>query len=222
MPLTLVLGNKNYSSWSMRPYLALAHHKMPFKEVVIPLYQPESPQRIREYSPAGKVPVLIDGKTTVWDSLAIIEYLSERFPKLGLWPKEAQARAHARAISAEMHAGFPNLRRHCPMNLKLHVKRWALTPEVEGEVARITEIWRNARARYASGGDFLFGAFTAADCMYAPVASRIRTYEIPVDKSAAGYVEVIHALPAFKAWRDAALQEPWALAQYDLDALPAA
>ena len=208
MALTLVIGNKNYSSWSMRPWLALTHFKIPFEEMLIPLYEPGSREKILAHSPAGKVPILIDGEARVWESLAILDHLAERFPDAKLWPKDAAARAHARAISAEMHAGFAPLRRHCPMNLKRKQAR-ALTPEVAADVARVGELWRDARARFAQGGEYLFGAFSAADCMYAPVAARFKSYEIKADPVAAAYVEAIFALPAFRAWQEAALEEPW-------------
>jgi glutathione S-transferase len=208
MALTLVIGNKNYSSWSMRPWLALAHHKIPFHEVIIPLGQPDSKSRMLQYSPAGKVPILIDGDATVWETLAILEHLNERFPEAQLWPEEKNARAHARAIATEMHGGFAALRQNCPMSLKRRRGR-AMTPEALADLRRITEIWRNARETYGRGGDYLFGAFTAADCMYAPVATRIVSYEIKVDPVAAAYVEAIYRLPAFVAWRDAGLAEKW-------------
>ena len=214
MALTLVLGNKNYSSWSMRPYLALAHHKVPFEEIVIPLYEGDYKQAILKHSPAGKVPVLVDDGIAVWESLAILDYLDEKFPKLALWPTEPAARAHARAIAAEMHAGFAALRQACPMNLKRVPRPIALPPQAVADVARVTEIWNEARARFGKGGKFLFGAFSAADCMYAPVATRIRNYSIPVDLVASAYVDAIHALPAFVAWREAGLKEPWTMA-YD-------
>jgi len=214
MALTLVLGNKNYSSWSMRPYLALAHHKVPFEEIVIPLYEGDYKQAILKHSPAGKVPVLVDDGIAVWESLAILDYLDEKFPKLALWPAEPAARAHARAIAAEMHAGFAALRQACPMNLKRVPRPIALPPQAVADVARVTEIWNEARARFGKGGKFLFGAFSAADCMYAPVATRIRNYSIPVDLVASAYVDAVHALPAFVAWREAGLKEPWTMA-YD-------
>jgi glutathione S-transferase len=204
----LVIGSKNYSSWSMRPWLALAHHKIAFDEVVIPLDQPDTKSRILQYSPAGKVPILIDGAATVWETLAILEHLNERLPEAQLWPRDHAARAHARAIATEMHGGFAALRKHCPMNLRRKKKR-ALTPEAREDIARITEIWRDARARFGRGGEYLFGAFSAADCMYAPVATRIASYEIDVDPVSAAYVAAIFRLPAFVAWRDAALTEPW-------------
>jgi glutathione S-transferase len=214
MALTLVIGNKNYSSWSLRPWLALTHHKIPFEEVIIPIHTPETPAAIAKYSPAGKVPVLVDGETVIWESIAILEYLAERFPDAKLWPADLVARAHARAISSEMHSGFSALRQHCPMNLKRKRAR-ALTPEVDADVRRITEMWRDARARFGAGGDFLFGAFSAADCMYAPVATRFVSYGIDVDPVSAAYVEAIYALPAFKDWQQAAFEETWGHATTD-------
>jgi len=214
MALTLVLGNKNYSSWSLRPYLALAHHKVPFEEIVIPLYEGDYKLAILQHSPAGKVPVLIDGEIAVWESLAILDYLAEKFAKLALWPADPAARAHARAISAEMHAGFAALRQACPMNLKRVPRPIVLPPAATADVARITQIWNDTRERFGKGGNFLFGDFSAADCMYAPVATRIRTYSIPVDLVSSAYVDAIHALPAFVAWREAGLKEPWTMA-YD-------
>jgi glutathione S-transferase len=206
--LTLVIGNKNYSSWSLRPWLALAHHKIAFEEVIIPIHTPETPAAIGKYSPAGKVPVLIDGEATIWESIAILEHLAERFPDAKLWPADFAARAHARAISSEMHSGFSALRVHCPMNLKRKKKR-PLTPEVEANVRRITEIWRNARARFGTGGEFLFGAFSAADCMYAPVATRFVSYEVEVDPVSQAYIDAIYRLPAFGDWQKAGLSETW-------------
>jgi len=208
MTLKLVIGSKNYSSWSLRAWLALAHHKISFEEVLIPLDQPDTAARIRQYSPAGKVPILIDGEAAVWESLAILEYLNERFPQWQFWPKDPVARAHARAIATEMHAGFTALRRHCPMNLRRKKKR-PLTPEVEADVKQITAMWRGARERFGKGGEFLFGAFSAADCMYAPVATRFASYEIEADPVSQAYINTIHGLPAFIAWREAALQETW-------------
>ncbi|MCC6948208.1 MAG: glutathione S-transferase family protein [Bradyrhizobiaceae bacterium] len=206
--LRLVIGSKNYSSWSLRPWLALAHHKIPFDEILIPIDQPDTAARIRQYSPAGKVPILIDGEAAVWESIAILEHLNERFPQLQLWPKDPVARAHARAVATEMHAGFTALRQHCPMNLRRKKAR-PLTPEVEADVQRITGMWRTARERFGTGGDFLFGGFSAADCMYAPVAARFASYEVEVDPVSKAYVDAIYRLPAFAAWREAALKETW-------------
>jgi len=214
MALTLVLGNKNYSSWSLRPYLALAHHKIPFDEIVIPLYEGDYKQAILRHSPAGKVPVLVDGQIAVWESLAILDYLAEKFPKLALWPADPAARAQARAISAEMHAGFAALRQACPMNLKRVPRPIVMPAEATLDVARITQIWNDTREHFGKGGKFLFGDFSAADCMYAPVATRMRSYSIPVDLVSSAYVDAIHALPAFIAWREAGLKEPRTMA-YD-------
>lgn len=214
MPLQLVIGSKNYSSWSLRPWLALAHHGVTFEEIFIPLDQPDTSARIFKFSPAGKVPILIDGDAKVWESIAILEHLAEKFPALGFWPEDANARAHARSISSEMHSGFVNLRRHCPMNLR-RTKPIALTPEVEADVRRICVMWTGARKKYGAGGDFLFGAFSAADCMYAPVATRIRSYGIPVDPVSSAYVDAIYALPAFREWYDAAMTETWRHAATD-------
>jgi glutathione S-transferase len=214
MALTLVLGNKNYSSWSLRPYLALAHHKIAFEEIVIPLYEGDFKQAILKHSPAGKVPVLVDGEIAVWESLAILDYLAEKFTKLALWPADLAARAQARAISAEMHAGFAALRKACPMNLKRVPRPIVIPPEAIADVERVAQIWNDTRERYGQGGLFLFGDFSAADCMYAPVATRIRSYSVPVDLVSSAYVDAIHALPAFSTWREAGLKEPWTMA-YD-------
>lgn len=214
MPLQLVIGSKNYSSWSLRPWLALAHHNITFEEIFIPLDQPDTRVRILKYSPAGKVPILIDDGTKVWESIAILAHLAEKFPRLGLWPNDPAARAHALSISSEMHAGFANLRRHCPMNLRRR-KQVALTPDVEADVVRVTALWKEARTKFGKDGDFLFGVFSAADCMYAPVATRIRSYQIPVDPVSAAYVDAIYALPAFRKWYDAAMIETWRHAATD-------
>jgi glutathione S-transferase len=214
MSLTLVIGNKNYSSWSMRPWLALVHHTIPFDEVTIPIGTPETAAAIRRYSPAEKVPVLIDDGAAIWETLAILFHIAERFPATKLWPEEKKARAHAFAIATEMHGGFAALRQNCPMNLKRRKQR-ELTPEAAADIRRITEMWRDARSRFGQGGDFLFGRFTAADCMYAPVATRIRSYEIDVDPVSAAYVETIYTLPAFRRWYDEAMQESWGHAKTD-------
>jgi glutathione S-transferase len=206
MALTLVIGNKNYSSWSMRPWLALVHNKIAFDEVMIPIGTPETAARIRKYSPAEKVPVLIDGDRTIWETIAILEHLNERFPDANLWPKDPVARAHARAIASEMHSGFGALRRDCPMNLKRRKKR-ELSPDAQADVRRVTELWRDARARFGASGDFLFGAFSAADCMYAPVATRFLSYEIDRDQVSSAYIDAIYGLPAFQVWEKAGLAE---------------
>jgi glutathione S-transferase len=217
MALTLVFGNKNYSSWSFRPWIALRVAGIPFEEVVIPLYEPGSKEQILKYSPAGKVPVLIDGDIRVWESLAILDYLAERFPQARLWPADAAARAHARAIAAEMHAGFAPLRRHCPMNMWRPVQTRELPPEVAADVRRIDAIFTECRERFGQGGAFLFGGFGAADAMYAPVVSRLNTYEIAVGAVAQAYMQAMMALPAWVEWRAAALREPWVMANAEVD-----
>ena len=217
MALTLIIGNKNYSSWSFRPWIALRAAGIPFEEVVIPLYEPGSKEQIIQYSPAGKVPVLIDADVRVWESLAIIDHLAERFPQAALWPADAAARAHARAIAAEMHAGFAPLRRHCPMNIRRPVKKRELTPEVAANVARIDEMWSECRARFGAGGPFLFGPFTAADAMYAPIVSRLHTYAVDVSRTARAYMDAIMGLPAWAEWTAAALKEEWVLAEDEVD-----
>ncbi|MBV8185431.1 MAG: glutathione S-transferase family protein [Hyphomicrobiales bacterium] len=217
MSLTLIIGNKNYSSWSLRAWIAMTAAGIAFDEVFVPLALPDTKERIKKHSPAGKLPVLVDGDATVWESLAILEHLAERFPKAGLWPTEPAARAHARSIAAEMHAGFQALRGHCPMNLWRPVERLALTSEVEANVERITEIWRTARERFGKGGPFLFGSFGAADAMFAPVATRFHTYDIPCDRVSRDYVDAIHAYPAFKTWRAAALEETLVIAQDEVE-----
>lgn len=207
--LKLVIGNKNYSSWSMRPWLALRANGIPFEEIFIPLYTDHKAdkERILGFSKAGKVPTLIDGDITVWDSLAIIEYLAERFPEAKLWPQDRAARAHARAISAEMHSGFMALRSECGMNLHRPIGAVALSDDARANVARIQEIWADCHARYGKTGPFLFGAFCGADAMYAPVVHRFRTYAIPVTATAQPYVEAMTSLPAFQEWTRDGLAE---------------
>ncbi|KIZ34599.1 MULTISPECIES: glutathione S-transferase family protein [Rhodopseudomonas] len=218
MALTLVIGNKNYSSWSMRPWLALRASNIAFEELVIPLYTGDADkQRILGFSQAGKVPVLIDGDVTVWDSLAIIEYLAERFPKARLWPDDYAARAHARSISAEMHSGFAALRNECGMNLHRPVGAKKLSPAALADIARIEQIWTECRQRYGRTGPYLFGGFSGADAMYAPVVHRFTTYAIDVGFEAASYMEVMTALPAFQEWTGAALAETLVIEKFEAD-----
>ena len=217
MALTLVIGNKNYSSWSLRPWIAMKVAKIPFAEIVVPLYEPGSQERVRGYSPAGKVPILIDDGMPVWESLAILEYLAERYLAAGLWPADAGARAHARAIAAEMHAGFVPLRRHCPMNMWRPTKPRDLPDDVAANARRIDAIWTDCRARFGEGGPFLFGAFCAADAMYAPIVSRFQTYGIAVGAAAHAYMQAVMALPAWQEWTAAALVEPWIMQGNEVD-----
>ncbi|HEY7845029.1 MAG TPA: glutathione S-transferase family protein [Bradyrhizobium sp.] len=217
MTLTLVIGNKNYSSWSMRPWLALRASAIPFKEVFIPLYTDNKADkdRILSFSGAGKVPALIDGDTMVWDSLSIIEYLAERFPEAKLWPQDRAARAHARSISAEMHSGFMPLRNECGMNLHRPIRAVTLSADAQANVARVEQIWTECRERYGKQGPFLFGPFTAADAMYAPVVHRFRTYAIKVAPQAQTYMESMMALPAFVEWTEAGLAETLVIEKFE-------
>ena len=205
MALKLIIGNKNYSSWSLRPWIAMKVAGIPFEEELIPLYLPGSREKILAYSPAGKVPVLIDGDAHVWDSLAIIEYLAEKFPDKDLWPRPPLARARARSIAAEMHSGFTALRNHCSMNLWLPPKPRPQPQEVMTDVSRIETIWRETRAEFGKGGPFLFGAFGAADAMYAPVVGRFHNYGIPVGDDTRDYMDAVSALPAWLEWKAASM-----------------
>jgi glutathione S-transferase len=215
--LRLVIGNKNYSSWSMRPWLAMKVAGIPFEETLIPLYEGDSKAAILRLSPTGKVPCLIDGEARVWESLAILEHLAERFPDARLWPADLAARAEARAVSAEMHAGFSALRRLLPMNMWRPIERRALTPDAAANVARILSLWHECRARFGADGPFLFGAFSVADAMFAPVVTRFRTYDVAVDEAALAYMAAVESLPAFKAWKAAALKEPWVIEASEVD-----
>lgn len=207
----LIIGNKAYSSWSLRPWLLLKQAGVPFEETVVPLYEEGSRERLLQYSPTGKVPCLIDGDLTIWESLAICEYLAERFPEKRLWPADQRLRAEARTYANEMHAGFGALRQHCPFNARrrLPARQWPV--EVERDVARIGEIWTLLRRRYGEAGPFLFGDFSIADAMYAPVAIRARTYALSLPPEAQAYAETLWALPAIKEWDEAALLESWVL-----------
>jgi glutathione S-transferase len=208
MVLKLVIGNKNYSSWSMRPWLALRANNIAFDEIFIPLYTGAADkQRILSFSHSGKVPALIDGDITIWDSLAIIEYVAEKFPESRLWPEDRASRAHARSISAEMHSGFAALRNECGMNLHRPVGAIALSDEARGNIARVEQIWLECRARYGRSGPFLFGAFGGADAMFAPVVHRFRTYAIEVAADAKAYMATMMSLPAFQEWTSAGLAE---------------
>lgn len=207
--LTLILGSKTYSSWSLRPYLALRHAGLEFTEVVIPLRQADSKARMLAHSPAGKVPALVhhtgDGDVTVWDSLAICEYAAELAPDAHLWPRDRAARAHARSVSAEMHSGFMDMRRTLFMDLARTIDRPERLAKAAGDIARIEVLWADCLKRY--GGPFLFGAFTIADAMYAPVVTRFQTWKVPLTEASAAYVAAIEGLPALRDWRAAAAQE---------------
>jgi glutathione S-transferase len=209
--LTLVIGNKNYSSWSLRPWIAMKAAGIAFDEVVISLNAEDFKARVLKISGTGKVPVLVDGDVHVWESLAILEYLAEKFPAAKLWPADATARAHARAIASEMHAGFQPLRKACPMNMGRPVKKLALDADVAANVKRIDAIWADCRTRFGAGGPFLFGGFGAADAMYAPMVARFHTYDVAVGEASRAYMAAVMALPAWAEWTKAALKEPWVL-----------
>jgi glutathione S-transferase len=205
--LTIVLGSKGYSSWSLRAWLALEQTGAPYAEVLVALDQPDTAANIRRHSPSGRVPTLLDGELAIWDSLAIGEYLAERFPEAGLWPADSTARAIARAVSAEMHSGFAALRQQMPMNLHRSPKDVARNPALDADIARILEIWRDCRARFGAGGPFLFGKQTLADAMFAPVVVRFRAYAVALDGEAAAYAQAIWSLPAMEKWTAAAVSE---------------
>lgn len=205
--LTLYVGNKNYSSWSMRPWIAMTAAGIDFEDVVIPFDFAAGNPDIRAVSPTGKVPLLRHGDLLVWESLAIIEYVAELFPDAGLWPADRQARARARSYSMEMLSGFRALRGACPMNVRREKRALEVDAAVRADVARIEQIWKEALAR--SGGPFLFGAFSAADAMYAPVVNRFDVYDLVADQETLGYMERVKALGAFRKWEEAARAEPW-------------
>ena len=215
---TLVIGNKAYSSWSMRPWLLMKQAGIAFNEVRIPLYQDGHADKIRGWSPAGRVPVLQIGEMTVWDSLAICETLAERHPEKNLWPADAAARARARAISAEKHAGFSAQRSNMGMNVRRTFPGAGRTPEVAKDIARIEQLWSDCLQRY--GGPCLFGAFSVADAMYAPVATRFRTYAVELSGSAQRYATMLLDLPAVRDWYADAATETEVLPQFELQAAP--
>ncbi|CAD7047670.1 glutathione S-transferase [Pseudorhizobium endolithicum] len=205
--LTLYIGNKNYSSWSFRPWIALTAAGIPFEEVLIPFDFPAGNPRFFEVSPTGRVPALHHGPLRVWESLAIIEYVAELFPERHLWPENAASRAIARSISMEMLSGFRALRGACPMNMRREKRKIVLPEGVTDDVARISTIWRECCEM--SGGPFLFGRFSAADAMFAPVVNRFDVYDLPVDRDALTYMDAMKSHPAWIRWREAALAETW-------------
>ena len=204
--LKLVIGDHNYSSWSLRPWLALKQVGLPFEEISVRLRQATTKTDILKHSPSAKVPCLIDGETLVWESLAICEYLAEIAPTL--WPSERKARAEARAIASEMHAGFPSLRQEMPLDVRTSLPRPQLSPEAKADVARVIAIWEDCRRRYGSKGPFLFGHFTNADVMYAPVVFRFQTYRIELPEASRRWSDTMLALPAMQEWRQVATAEP--------------
>jgi glutathione S-transferase len=215
MPLKLVIANKAYSSWSLRPWILLAHFKIPFEEIVVPLDLPDTRKRILKHAPTAKCPSLHDGPISVWESLAIVEYIAEKYPDKAIWPKAKAARAHARSLSSEMHAGFQALRQHCPTNFRRPVRKIELTEAVEADVARIEEAWAHTRRTYGKAGPFLFGRFSAADAMFAPVVNRLHVYDVKVKKATRDYMNAVMALPAWKAWINDAEAEEWRIEKYE-------
>ena len=213
--LHLYLGNKAYSSWSLRPWILLRTLGIPFEETVIPIYGPNARAAILAVSPNGKMPALHDGGIVVSESLAIIEFVAETYPDLAVWPRDRAARALARALASEMHAGFAKLRQTCPTNFRRPRRAIAIPAEVRAEVDRIEAAWAEARARFGAGGPFLFGAFSAADAMFAPVVNRLDTYAVEVRPETQAYMDAILALPAWKQWVAAGAAEPWANPAYD-------
>jgi glutathione S-transferase len=229
----LYVANKLYSSWSLRPWILMTALDIPFQETVIPMYFPDSKARMLDVSPTGKMPVLIvppsdmpanasavsgtcgGSHQAIWESLAIMEFLHERFPDKGVWPRAPAARAHARAIASEMHAGFQALRNVCPMNLAKRFAPRDLGSDVADNVRRLEGMWSDCRRRFAAGGDFLFGDFGAVDAMYAPVVTRLDTYQVPVATETRQYMNRVLAHPAFVKWRTEALAEPWVIDHYE-------
>lgn len=213
--LHLIIGNKAYSSWSMRPWLAMKAQGLAFRETLIGIGQPDTADKIKAYSPAGKVPVLLHGDVTVWESLAILEYLAENFRDKAWWPSDPKARALARSVATEMHGGFANLRQIMQMNVRKTILGVARTEAVDADIARITDIWRDCRAKFGAGGPFLFGAFCNADAMYAPVVTRFKTYGVELDAVSQAYSDAVLNHPAVREWYISAAGEPWVIAKYE-------
>ena len=216
--LKLIIGNKAYSSWSLRGWLACKHSGLMFEEIIVPMFDEAWNKRAEgdEFAPSGgKVPILWDDQTVIWDSLAIIEWLADRTGKDRYWPKNDTARGMARSMAAEMHSSYPNLRRELSMNVRKQFPERELSEPVRAEVLRIFELWAQARARHGSGGPYLFGAFGAADIMFAPVVTRFVTYSIPVPRFVGAYMETILDLPWMREWIEAAQEEPWVIEQYE-------
>lgn len=217
--MKLIIGNRNYSSWSLRGWLACRQSGLPFDVEVVPLYGPEGAERRRadDLAPSGRrVPVLWDGDAVVWDSMAILEYLADKVGGDRFWPRRDDARAMARAMVAEMHAGHLALRRECPMNLRARVEGYTLSDDARADVVRILTLWAEARARHGGGGPFLFGSFSAADIAYAPVVGRFITYGVPVPGFAMAYIEALWEHDWMQQWLELAEAEPWTIAAFEV------
>ena len=217
--LTLIIGNKNYSSWSLRPWIAMKQMGLEFNEIRIPLYLPETSAEILKYAPVAKVPVLQDGDLTIWDTAAILGHLAERYPDKHWWPGDKAARAVARSVSAEMHSSFLALRTHMPMNCRADKQVSGLTEAeqkaLDVDIARVKQIWQEGRSQFSADGDFLFGQFSIADAMYAPVVWRFKGYNVAVDAVEQAYMDAMLALPAMQAWAEAGLAETETMTKTD-------
>ncbi len=216
--MKLIIGNKAYSSWSLRGWLAAKQSGLPFEEVVVPLYDDDWDRRRAgdEFAPSsGKVPILWDGEAVVWDSLAIIDYLADKVGRDAFWPADDAARAMARSMAAEMHSSFPNLRRQHPMNIRQVFPPQRPADEVLVELQRVMELWAQARARFGGDGEFLFGDFGAADIMFAPVATRIVTYQLPIARFATGYMQALLNHPYMQDWIASAQEEDWIIQKFE-------
>jgi glutathione S-transferase len=205
--MRLYIGNKNYSSWSFRPWIAMKAKGVAFEEFLIPFDDEGGNPKFKEFSPTGKVPVLVDGKTSIWESLSILEYLHDRYPRWGFWPSDDLTRAHARSVASEMHGGFGALRSACPMNLRRPVRAIEVSDAVRRDVARIEEIWSGCLE--AHGGPFLYGEFCNADAMFAPVVNRLEKYALSDHPAVKSYSRAMKGLSAWQEWEAAALAEPW-------------
>jgi len=216
MQPTLIIGNKNYSSWSLRPWLLLKVSGIPFNEIKVPLYREDSREKLLEYSPSGKVPALQYDHITCWDSLAICEFIADQYPGLNLWPQDPGMKALARSITNEMHSGFFEIRNLLPMNCRARTNVKQISPKLQGEIDRVCAIWNDCRSRYGADGNFLFGPFTIADAMYAPVATRFITYGIKFGKPEGQYVDTILSLPAMQEWLAEAAAEKEVIQEYEI------
>ncbi|MGH6849337.1 MAG: glutathione S-transferase family protein [Methylocella sp.] len=215
MKPTLVIANKNYSSWSFRPWILMRHFNIAFDEIVIPMGQENTRAEMLRYSPAGKCPSLHDGKIAVWDSLAIIEYVAELHPEKPIWPRPRAARAQARSLAAEMHSGFQAIRQLLPMNMRREIARRELTLEASADVARLEQAFGQARGEFGQAGAFLFGDFSAADAMFAPVVNRLHVYKVAVTPGTRAYMDAMMALPAWQNWSTQAQAETWIIGKYE-------
>ena len=213
--MKLIIGNRRYSSWSMRPWVLMRTAGIPFEEIRIALRQPDSLKKIRRYSPGGRVPVLVDGAVTVWESLAICQYLSEKFPRKRLWPAGPSARAAAQSLSHEMHAGFQELRKNLPTNFAVRYRQFTIPKAARPDIARVVELIGGCRKKWGKGGPFLFGKYTIADAMFTPVVFRFLTYRVPVPPVVRDYMRAIEELPACREWTRAAAAERERIADYE-------